>query len=128
MIRKNNYIKMDDKDMDLITKISALNNSTRFIILKLLKNEEQNYNGDKEDVKNYALNIRTLNNMLIRDYNIDITVQMLGQHLKVLKESGLIEQFKTPHFKGKTKILINSYYLNKDAFDKIISQLQFFTD
>ena len=83
---------LNESDSDILsTKLAAVNNNVRFSILEILRDFEK-VNKTKEGFfKKEPLYSREINSILLNNYNISITTQMLGQHLKQLREAELIE-------------------------------------
>ena len=103
-----NTVMLDSFDCDIISKkLAAINNKVRFSILEILR-----------DNKKEPLYSRELNSFLLNKYNISITVQMLGQHLKQLVESDLIEEVpvkkEVANKIGRRNV--NGYLLKNTAF------------
>ena len=112
----------DDKSKEL--KISAINNHVRFAILEILRNSQN------KNEKQQQLYSRELNTTLLEDYNINITPQMLGQHLKQLVDAKLIDEKiikkEVPNKIGKRSV--KGYSLKKDAFEELLLEVNFMTD
>ena len=81
---------------NVLNKFFAMRHETRLAMLKLIRDSEQNYQGDPNDVENYAWTNGKLKDKLLEDYDIDIGDQLMGQHIKILVEAGLIEKFQIP--------------------------------
>ena len=76
-----NTVIIDTFECDIISKkLAAINNKVRFSILEILRDNSKE-----------PLYSREINSILLNKYNISITVQMLGQHLKQLVESESIK-------------------------------------
>ena len=86
--------EMDEDELNVLNKFFAMRHETRLAMLKLIRDSEQNYQGDPNDVENYALTIRKLRDKLLEEHNINISNQLLGQHIKIVVEAGLIEKFQ----------------------------------
>ena len=115
-----NTVMLDSFDCDIISKkLAAINNKVRFSILEILR-----------DNKKEPLYSRELNSFLLNKYNISITVQMLGQHLKQLVESDLIEE--VPVKKELANKIgrrnVNGYLLKNIAFLDLFLEISFFSD
>lgn len=84
--------RRDEQTYTIISKkISAINNKVRFSIIEILSEIEKNNQSDNL-TKKEPLYSRELNSILLERYNINITPQMLGQHLKQLENAKLIEE------------------------------------
>ncbi|AMK14928.1 FHA domain-containing protein [Methanobrevibacter olleyae] len=120
-----------DSDSNLIsTKLAAVNNNVRFSILEILKDfQKNNMNGDNS-FKADPLYSREINTLLINNYNISITTQMLGQHLKQLLKADLIEELivkkEVPNKIGKRNV--KAYVLKKDAFQDLFFEVSFLSE
>lgn len=120
-----------NSDSNLIsTKLAAVNNNVRFAILEILK-EFQKKNMDKDNsFKNDPLYSREINTFLLNNYNISITPQMLGQHLKQLLEADLIKEVnikkEVPNKIGKRNV--KGYILKKDAFEDLFLEITFLSE
>ena len=112
----------DDKSKEL--KLSAIDNRVRFAILEILR-DSQNKNE-----KQQQLYSRELNTALLEDYQINITPQMLGQHLKQLFDANLIDEKiikkEVPNKIGKRSV--KGYSLKTDAFEELLLEVNFITD
>lgn len=123
-------IIVDSSDSELISKkIAAVNNKARFAILEILRDHEKS-NKSNALVEDDPLYSRQINMSLLKDYNIEITTQMLGQHLKQLTEAELIEQVlirrEIPNKVGLRTL--KAYVLREDAFEDLFLDISFFTD
>ena len=84
---------LDSIDSNLISvKLAAVNNEVRFAILEVLRDFQKKNQVSPRLFKNDPLYSREINAVLLENYNIDITPQMLGQHLKQLMNADLIEE------------------------------------
>lgn len=84
---------LDNSDSGILsTKLAAVNNNVRFSILEILRDFERVNKKDDGTFKKEPLYSREINSILLNNYNIEITTQMLGQHMKQLAEAGLIEE------------------------------------
>ena len=115
-----NTVMLDSFDCDLISKkLAAINNKVRFSILEILR-----------DNKKEPLYSREINTILLNKYNISITVQMLGQHLKQLVESELIAEIpvkkEVANKIGRRNV--NGYLLKSTAFLDLFLEITFFSD
>lgn len=113
-------VVLDSHDSNIISvKLAAVNNKVRFSILEILK-------GFKEK----PLYSREINSILFNKYNIDISVQMLGQHLKKLSNAGLIEEV-TVKKEVANKIgrrNVKGFILKEDAFEDLFLEISFLSD
>ena len=84
---------IDFEDSNLISvKLAAINNKVRFSILEILRDfQKLNMNPDST-FKKEPYYSREINDILLNKYDISITPQMLGQHIKQLLGAGLIEE------------------------------------
>ena len=73
---------------------------------------------------------REINNILLNNYNINITPQMLGQHLKQLIDADLIEEVivkkEVPNKIGRRSV--KAYILKEDAFESLFLEINFLSD
>lgn len=114
----------------ILKKFSAVNNKVRFSILEILGDFQRiNMNENNEFIKD-PLYSREINELLINNYNIEITPQMLGQHLKKLQNAGLIEEItvkkEVPNKVGYRSV--NAYYIKLDAFENLLLEVNFLSD
>lgn len=105
-------------------KLAAVNNNVRFYILEILRDfQKRNKNLD-------PLYSREINAILLNNYNIDITPQMLGQHLRQLLDAGLIEELvvkkEVPNKIGLRSV--KAYNLKEDAFEDLFLEITFLSD
>lgn len=120
-----------DSDSNLIsTKLAAVNNNVRFSILEILKDFENKNGNNENSFKNDPLYSREINKFLLNNYNISITPQMLGQHLKQLLEADLIEEInikkEVPNKIGKRNV--KGYVLKEDAFEDLFLEITFLSE
>lgn len=116
---------ISDIDINKISaKLAAINNEVRFTILKILLDFERINDGQKRDPL-YSREI----NVFLTNYNINITPQMLGQHLKILVESDLIEDVivkkEIPNKIGRRNV--KAYTIKSDAFIDLFLDINFFS-
>lgn len=126
---KTEILDTSDSDM-LSTKLAAVNNNVRFSILEILRDFEK-ANKSKEGVfKKEPLYSREINSILLNNYNINITPQMLGQHLKQLVEAELIEEIvvkkEVPNKIGRRNV--KGFVLKEDAFEDLFLEISFLSD
>lgn len=118
-------ILMDNECKILSSKSAAINNDVRFSILKILRD----YDKVKSNKSKSPLYSREIN-FLLTGYNINITPQMLGQHLKILVESGILGEVivkkEIPNKVGKRNV--KAYILKEDAFEDLFLDINFFSD
>ena len=122
---------LDDDDSGLISeKLSAVNNEARFSILKILRDFDKENKRGPEDYKKEPLYSREINTLLLKNYNINITTQMLGQHLKQLVEAGLIKEVdvkkEVPNKIGPRSV--KGFVLKEDAFEDLFLDINFLSD
>lgn len=111
---------IDSFDCNIISKkLASINNNVRFSILEILR-----------DYSKEPLYSREINSILLNKYNISITVQMLGQHLKQLVESELIEEgtVKKEVVNKVGQRNVNGYSLKDNAFEDLFLEISFFSD
>ncbi|MDO5825273.1 MAG: FHA domain-containing protein [Methanosphaera sp.] len=105
-------------------KLSAINNNVRYAILEILRKVQDKSRGENQ------LYSREINAILLEKYEINITPQMLGQHLRILVEANLVEEKtikrEVPNKIGKRRV--NGYNLKDDAFEEILLEISFLTD
>jgi DNA-binding transcriptional ArsR family regulator len=123
----NKTVILDSNESDLISeKLSAVNNKVRFSILEILR-DNQKYNQAQSKDPLYS---REINSILLNNYNIEITTQMLGQHIKKLKEANLISEVEikkeVPNKVGKRGV--KAYVLKEDAFEDLFLDITFLSD
>lgn len=121
----NKTAVMDSDDHNLISeKLRAVNNNVRISILEILRDNLKN-NGSPE-----PLYSREINSLLLKNYNIQITTQMLGQHIKKLMQANLVEEIgvkkEVPNKMGKRSV--KAYVLKEDAFEDLFLDLNFLSD
>ncbi|MBR5504059.1 MAG: FHA domain-containing protein [Methanobrevibacter sp.] len=129
---ENEYTEIIDfEDSNLISeKLAAINNDVRFAILEILRDfQKLNMNKDNTFKKDPYYS-RELNDILLNKYNIEITPQMLGQHLKQLMNAGLIEEVplkkEVPNKIGLRNV--KAYVLKGDAFEELFLEINFISD
>ena len=81
-----------DDNLAISAKLSAVNNKVRFSILEILRDFHNLYVDDNNNFKKNPYYSREINSILLNNYDINITPQMLGQHIKQLVEADLIEE------------------------------------
>ena len=122
---------LDKSESNILSnKLSAVNNKVRFSILEILRDFEK-INKNKEDLfKKEPLYSREINSILLNNYNINITTQMLGQHLKQLVEADLIEEVtvkkEVPNKIGRRSV--KAFVLKEDAFEDLFLDISFLSD
>ena len=115
-----NTVIIDTFECDIISKkLAAINNKVRFSILEILRDNSKE-----------PLYSREINSILLNKYNISITVQMLGQHLKQLVESELIQEVtvKKEVVNKVGQRNVNGYSLKDNAFEDLFLEISFFSD
>lgn len=122
----NKTVILDSQNLNLISeKLAAVNNTVRFSILEILRD-----NQEKDPVNAEALYSRDINNILLHNYNINITPQMLGQHIKKLIEADLVKEVlvkkEIPNKTGKRTV--KGYELKKEAFEELFLEISFMSD
>lgn len=130
-LEKVKTIILDSLESDLISvKLAAVNNDVRFSILEILRDFQKNNKNENNSFKKDPLYSREINSILLNNYNIDITTQMLGQHLKQLLEAGLIEEVilkkEVPNKIGRRNV--KTYILKEDAFEDLFLEITFLSD
>lgn len=121
---------IDFEDSNLISvKLAAINNKVRFSILEILR-DFQKVNMKDNEFKKEPYYSRELNDILFKKYDIDITPQMLGQHLKQLLDADLIEEIplkkEVPNKIGARNV--KGYVLKSDAFEELFLEINFLSD
>ncbi|WP_407424564.1 FHA domain-containing protein [Methanobrevibacter sp.] len=119
----NKTVVLDYDESNFISlKLAAVNNKVRFSILEILR-DNQKYN------KN-PLYSRELNSILLNNYNINITPQMFGQHMKKLVDANLVSEIdvkkEVPNKIGKRTV--KAFVLKEDAFDDLFLEINFLSD
>lgn len=126
---KTELINEDKADL-ISQKLSAINNNVRFSILEILRDFHKFNRKEDKSFKKDPLYSREINNMLLNNYNINITPQMLGQHLKKLMEADLIEEIiikkEVPNKVGLREV--KAYVLKENAFDELLLDVKFLSD
>lgn len=122
---------LNPEDSDLISeKLSAVNNEARFSILKILRDFDKENKRGIDDYKKEPLYSREINTLLLKDYNINITTQMLGQHMKQLIEAGLVKEWdvkkEVPNKIGSRSV--KGFVLREDAFEDLFLDINFLSD
>lgn len=126
-LETENTIVLESSDSNLISvKLAAVNNEVRFSILEILRDFQKYNNSASKD----PLYSREINSLLLNNYNIDITTQMLGQHIKQLVGAGLINvvsvKKEVPNKIGKRTV--KAYMLAEDAFEDLFLEINFLSD
>ena len=122
---------IDFEDSNLISiKLAAINNKVRFSILEILRDFQKiNMNNDST-FKKEPYYSREINDILLNKYDISITPQMLGQHIKQLLEAGLVEEIplkkEVPNKIGRRSV--KGFTLKEDAFDELFLDVSFLSD
>ena len=122
---------IDFEDSNLISiKLAAINNKVRFSILEILRDfQKLNMNPDNTYRKDPYYS-REINDILLKKYDIDITPQMLGQHIKQLLAADLLEEIplkkEVPNKIGARNVL--GYVLKADAFEDLFLEINFLSD
>lgn len=114
----------------LSTKLAAVNNKVRFSILEILRDFEKTNKTKDGAFKKEPLYSREINSILLNNYNVNITTQMLGQHLKQLVEAELIEEVavkkEVPNKIGRRSV--KGFTLKEDAFEDLFLDVSFLSD
>ncbi|ALT68496.1 FHA domain-containing protein [Methanobrevibacter millerae] len=126
---KSAILGLDDEN-STSSKIAAVNNKVRLSILEILRNFYNCGHSENNVFKKNPLYSREINSILLNNYGINITPQMLGQHIKQLIEADLIEEVsikkEVPNKIGRRKV--KGYVLKNDAFDNIFLDINFLSD
>ena len=122
---------LDASDSEILsTKLAAVNNDVRFSILEILRDFEKGNKLEDGTFKKEPLYSREINTILLNNYNINITTQMLGQHLKQLSEAELIEETvvkkEVPNKIGRRSV--KGFILKEDAFEDLFLDISFLSD
>ena len=123
----NKTVILDSDESNLISeKLAAVNNKVRFSILEILR-DNQKYNQNESKDPLYS---REINTILLKNYNINITTQMLGQHIKQLQNANLVSEVEikkeVPNKVGKRTV--KAYVLKEDAFEDLFLDITFLSD
>lgn len=123
----NKTVIIDSEGSTLISeKIAAVNNKVRFSILEILRDNQKSNKFKQGD----SLYSREINTLLLRNYNIKITPQMLGQHMKQLQNANLVSEVEVkkevPNKVGKRTV--KAYFLKEDAFEDLFLDINFLSD
>ena len=122
---------IDFEDSNLISvKLAAINNKVRLSILEILRDfQKLNMNKDNSFKKDPYYS-REINDILLKKYDINITPQMLGQHIKQLLDADLVEEIPL-----KKEVLnkigarnVKGYILKGDAFEDLFLEINFLSD
>lgn len=122
---------IDFEDSNLISvKLAAINNKVRFAILEILRDfQKLNMNKDNTYKKDPYYS-REINDILLKKYDISITPQMLGQHIKQLLDADLLEEIplkkEVPNKIGARNV--KGYVLKGDAFEDLFLEINFLSD
>lgn len=122
---------IDFEDSNLISvKLAAINNKVRFSILEILRDfQKLNMNKDNSFKKDPYYS-REINDILLKKYDINITPQMLGQHIKQLLDADLVEEIplkkEVPNKIGARNV--KGYILKGDAFEDLFLEINFLSD
>ena len=119
----NKTIVLDFDESNFISlKLAAVNNKVRFSILEILR--------DNQKYGRNPLYSREINSILLNKYNINITPQMFGQHMKKLTDANLVSEIdikrEVPNKIGKRTV--KSFVLKGDAFDDLFLEINFLSD
>jgi hypothetical protein len=122
----NKTVVLDSNESDLISeKLSAVNNKVRFSILEILRDNQKNNKSNSN-----PLYSREINSILLKNYNIRITTQMLGQHMKQLINANLVSEVdakkEVPNKVGKRTV--KAFVLKEDAFEDLFLDITFLSD
>ena len=122
---------LDASNSDMLSdKLAAVNNNVRFSILEILRDFEKTNKAVDGSFKKEPLYSREINSILLNNYNINITTQMLGQHLKQLVEADLIEEIivkkEVPNKIGRRSV--KAFVLKEDAFESLFLDVSFLSD
>ena len=123
-VEENATEEMDDTILS--KRFKTLNNKGRFAILSVLKKHEIDNRGSPSPRDPYySMEIR---DRLYKDFDIDLSVQRVGQHLHELEKWGFVEKEES-YVEKKFKVQpVNRYVLKKDAFEDIFLELNFLCD
>lgn len=114
----------NDECLILSKKLVAINNEVRFTILKILRDFEKIHGLNKDPLYSREINV------FLTNFNINITPQMLGQHLKILVEAGLLEEVmvkkEIPNKIGRRNV--KAYIIKPDAFTDLFLDINFFSE
>ena len=122
---------LNELDSDSLSiKLAAVNNKVRFSILEILRDFETVNKKKDGSFKKEPLYSREINSILLNNYNINITAQMLGQHLKQLRQAELIEEInvkkEVPNKIGQRSV--KGFILKEDAFEDLFLDISFLSD
>ncbi|WP_405295011.1 FHA domain-containing protein [Methanobrevibacter sp.] len=122
---------LDAYDSDMLSiKLAAINNKVRFSILEILRDFEKINKAEDGSFKKEPLYSREINLILLNNYNINITTQMLGQHFKQLVEADLVEEVvvkkEVPNKIGRRSV--KAYVLKECAFESLFLDVSFLSD
>ena len=119
----NETVVLDFDESNVISlKLAAVNNKVRFSILEVLR--------DNQKYSKNPLYSREINSVLLNNYNINITPQMFGQHMKKLVDANLVEEIdvkkEVPNKIGKRTV--KAFVLKEGAFDDLFLEINFLSD
>lgn len=122
---------LNELDSDSLSiKLAAVNNKVRFSILEILRDFETVNKKKDGSFKKEPLHSREIHSILLNNYNINITAQMLGQHLKQLRQAELIEEInvkkEVPNKIGQRSV--KGFILKEDAFEDLFLNISFLSD
>ena len=107
--------------------MSAINNEARFSILDILLDVENS--NETNIIKKEPLYSREINCILFQKYNIKISPQMLGKHLKQLEDADLVEEVdmkkEVPNKIGPRSV--KAYKIKHAAFKDLFLEINLFT-
>lgn len=128
-LTKTQILNLSDSNL-ISAKLAAVNNKVRFSILEILRDFQKLNLDENNNYKKDPLYSREINSILLNNYNISITPQMLGQHLKQLMEADLIEEIsikkEVPNKIGRRNV--KSYVLKEGAFKDLFLEINFLSD
>lgn len=107
--------------------MSAINNEARFSILEILLDVESS--NQTNVIQKEPLYSREINCILFKKYNIKISPQMLGKHLKQLENADLVEEVdikkEVPNKIGPRSV--KAYKIKHSAFKDLFLEINLFT-
>ena len=118
-------------DLSLIKKVShALDNVNRLNIVNILRDRKKNNSMGEDYPYHYSLNAKEITKELKEEYKTSMTEQGVRDHLKILKEAGLIN--KSPSRLNKDGEPLSNpndaFYLMNDGFESLSLELKVMTN
>lgn len=124
------FIRSTEKEIKTLKEmLSALDNENRIIILEMLMKRQRDESGRYRSFEKYTLNVDEIRDQLEKR-DINLTDQMIRNHLKKLIDVGLVGIIRTDEDMdgNPLRVPVNSYYFNIFAFDSLLFENQVFLE